>query len=242
MAILHLAAEPVLRGRVHFRRRPSARETTRHSRDRAGTPADPGFPRRGRCAAPSSCRDRRDPHRQVSHRSGGTDPAGIHPGPSGRLGRIGHGISAGLHARFPGGRARQSLLPDLYRTRRHVVHVSLVGFGGGGGAGRAKADRAAAWGASSLDRPHRSALATGTPGRGRSSGFPRGGAGKRGRYPGQAAPRSIALGRYEEVDRELIEDAGSRNPDTRGDAWWLLILSLRDQGRWREADTLIHGT
>ncbi len=39
---------------------------------------------------------------------------------------------------------------------------------------------------------------------------------------------------------ELIGEIPSPNKDTRGDAWWLLLLSLRDQGRLREADTLIH--
>ena len=50
----------------------------------------------------------------------------------------------------------------------------------------------------------------------------------------------IRWGRYEEVDRALVEDVGSLDFDTRADAWWLLLLSLRDQGRLMEADTLIH--
>lgn len=49
----------------------------------------------------------------------------------------------------------------------------------------------------------------------------------------------IRWGRYEEVDRELIEEVGSPNFDIRSEAWWLLLLSLRDQGRLVEADTLI---
>ena len=51
----------------------------------------------------------------------------------------------------------------------------------------------------------------------------------------------IRWGEYEEGDRELIEDAQSEDDDTRSEAWWLLAISLRDQGRLREADTLIHG-
>jgi DNA-binding SARP family transcriptional activator/tetratricopeptide (TPR) repeat protein len=50
----------------------------------------------------------------------------------------------------------------------------------------------------------------------------------------------IRWGKYERVDRELIEQITSRNVARRSDAWWLLLLSLRDQGRLREADTLIH--
>lgn len=50
----------------------------------------------------------------------------------------------------------------------------------------------------------------------------------------------IRWGRYEEVDRRLIEEALSSNFEIRSDAWWLLLLSLRDQGRLIEADTLIH--
>ena len=50
----------------------------------------------------------------------------------------------------------------------------------------------------------------------------------------------LRWGNYEEADRRLIEDIGSRNVHIRADAWWLFMLSLRDQGRLREADTLIH--
>lgn len=50
----------------------------------------------------------------------------------------------------------------------------------------------------------------------------------------------IRWGRYEEVDRELLEEALSTNFTIRSEARWLLLLSLRDQGRLREADTLIH--
>ena len=50
----------------------------------------------------------------------------------------------------------------------------------------------------------------------------------------------LRWGRYEEADRRLVEEVGSRSPEIRSDAWWLLLLSLRDQGRLAEADTLIH--
>jgi DNA-binding SARP family transcriptional activator len=50
----------------------------------------------------------------------------------------------------------------------------------------------------------------------------------------------IRWGHYDQVDRELIAEIPSRNIGIRADAWWLLLLSLRDQGRLREADTLIH--
>jgi tetratricopeptide (TPR) repeat protein len=61
-----------------------------------------------------------------------------------------------------------------------------------------------------------------------------------------AAARSGSLdrdllrwGRYEEADRELTELLGSRSGEIRDDAKWLLLLSLRDQGRLREAHTLV---
>jgi len=50
----------------------------------------------------------------------------------------------------------------------------------------------------------------------------------------------IRWGHYEQVDRELIAEIAHRTVHIRADAWWLLLLSLRDQGRLREADTLIH--
>jgi tetratricopeptide (TPR) repeat protein len=50
----------------------------------------------------------------------------------------------------------------------------------------------------------------------------------------------IRWGYYEQADRELIAEIRSQIPQIRADAWWLLLLSLRDQGRLREADTLIH--
>ena len=50
----------------------------------------------------------------------------------------------------------------------------------------------------------------------------------------------IRWGHYEQVDREMIAQIPSRDPGERGDAWWLLLISLRDQGRLLEADTLIH--
>jgi DNA-binding SARP family transcriptional activator len=49
----------------------------------------------------------------------------------------------------------------------------------------------------------------------------------------------IRWGRYEAVDAALREDAASSNDETRREAWWLLILSLRDQGRLREADSVV---
>jgi len=50
----------------------------------------------------------------------------------------------------------------------------------------------------------------------------------------------IRWGHYDQVDRELIAEIAHRTVHIRADAWWLLMLSLRDQGRLREADTLIH--
>jgi DNA-binding SARP family transcriptional activator len=50
----------------------------------------------------------------------------------------------------------------------------------------------------------------------------------------------IRWGHHDQVDRELIAELDSRTVHIRADAWWLLMLSLRDQGRLREADTLIH--
>jgi DNA-binding SARP family transcriptional activator/tetratricopeptide (TPR) repeat protein len=50
----------------------------------------------------------------------------------------------------------------------------------------------------------------------------------------------LRWGSYDGADRELIADIPSPKASVRGDAWWLLLLSLRDQGRLREADTLIH--
>jgi len=50
----------------------------------------------------------------------------------------------------------------------------------------------------------------------------------------------LRWGRYEEADRVLSRDAISLDFHTRVEGGWLLLLSLRDQGRLREADTLIH--
>jgi DNA-binding SARP family transcriptional activator/tetratricopeptide (TPR) repeat protein len=50
----------------------------------------------------------------------------------------------------------------------------------------------------------------------------------------------IRWGHYEQTDRELIVEIPNKNATIRSDAWWLLLLSLRDQGRLREADTLVH--
>ncbi len=47
----------------------------------------------------------------------------------------------------------------------------------------------------------------------------------------------IRWGRYEQVDRALREL--SRNSKVRTEAWWLLILSLRDQGRLHSADSVL---
>ena len=66
--------------------------------------------------------------------------------------------------------------------------------------------------------------------------------------PNPAAPRLwlgferdlIRWGHYERVDRELIANITNANASIRADAWWLLLLSYRDQGRLHEADTLIH--
>lgn len=48
----------------------------------------------------------------------------------------------------------------------------------------------------------------------------------------------IRWGHYETVDRGLRQNVQSSNHDTRSEAWWLLVLSLRDQGRLREADSV----
>ncbi len=49
---------------------------------------------------------------------------------------------------------------------------------------------------------------------------------------------AIRWGRYEEVDRRLRDNARSSIRENQGEAWWLLQLSLRDQGRLREADSV----
>jgi DNA-binding SARP family transcriptional activator len=48
----------------------------------------------------------------------------------------------------------------------------------------------------------------------------------------------IRWGRFEEVDRVLRQDAESGREELRREAWWLLHLSLRDQGRLREVDSV----
>lgn len=45
----------------------------------------------------------------------------------------------------------------------------------------------------------------------------------------------IRWGQYEEIDRRLLSEIESPARAARGDARWLLMLSLRDQGRFREA-------
>jgi DNA-binding SARP family transcriptional activator/tetratricopeptide (TPR) repeat protein len=59
-------------------------------------------------------------------------------------------------------------------------------------------------------------------------------------WPSELHRDLLRWGHYEAADRLLIAGLSSKNPGVRGDAWWLLLLSLRDQGRLREADTLIH--
>jgi tetratricopeptide (TPR) repeat protein len=49
----------------------------------------------------------------------------------------------------------------------------------------------------------------------------------------------IRWGHYEEADRALRESSRSPNEEIRSESWWLLILSLRDQGRLREADSVM---
>ena len=61
-------------------------------------------------------------------------------------------------------------------------------------------------------------------------------------WAGPALHRDLLRwGQYDTADTHLIEDLHSRDPLVRADAWWLLILSLRDQGRLTEADSLIRG-
>ncbi|MEP6872698.1 MAG: hypothetical protein ABI939_12735, partial [Anaerolineaceae bacterium] len=48
----------------------------------------------------------------------------------------------------------------------------------------------------------------------------------------------IRWGRYQAADAALREDAAGSNDGLRREAWWLLMLSLRDQGRLREADSV----
>ena len=57
----------------------------------------------------------------------------------------------------------------------------------------------------------------------------------------------IRWGEFEEVDRRLIADLDNPSPDVRGASRWLLLISLRNQGRFREAkalawDRIIPGT
>lgn len=49
---------------------------------------------------------------------------------------------------------------------------------------------------------------------------------------------AIRWGRYAQLEPVLRSTAQSRNSEARSEAWWLLMLSLRDQGRFREADSL----
>src|SRR5687768_12755600 len=48
----------------------------------------------------------------------------------------------------------------------------------------------------------------------------------------------LRWGRLGELDQELMSDVLSLSPETRSDARWLLLLSLRDQGRLREGRRL----
>ncbi|HTG49358.1 MAG TPA: tetratricopeptide repeat protein, partial [Gemmatimonadales bacterium] len=57
----------------------------------------------------------------------------------------------------------------------------------------------------------------------------------------------IRSGEFEELDRQLIADLDNPSPDVRGSSRWLLLISLRNQGRLREAkalawDRIIPGT
>lgn len=49
---------------------------------------------------------------------------------------------------------------------------------------------------------------------------------------------AIRWGRYAELEPVLRETAKSLKEDPRHEAWWLLMLSFRDQGRLREADSI----
>ena len=49
---------------------------------------------------------------------------------------------------------------------------------------------------------------------------------------------AIRWGRYAQLDPVLRETARSPKVEARDEAWWLLMLSLRDQGRLREADSV----
>jgi len=49
---------------------------------------------------------------------------------------------------------------------------------------------------------------------------------------------AIRWGRYAQLDPVLRVAAQSPTDETRHEAWWLLMLSLRDQGRLREADSV----
>jgi DNA-binding SARP family transcriptional activator/tetratricopeptide (TPR) repeat protein len=49
---------------------------------------------------------------------------------------------------------------------------------------------------------------------------------------------AIRWGRYAELEPVLRETARSLKADTRSEAWWLLMLNFRDQGRLREADSV----
>jgi tetratricopeptide (TPR) repeat protein len=48
----------------------------------------------------------------------------------------------------------------------------------------------------------------------------------------------IRWSRLEELDRQMMSDILSPSPETKGDGRWLLLLSLRDQGRLREGRRL----
>ncbi len=49
---------------------------------------------------------------------------------------------------------------------------------------------------------------------------------------------AIRWGRFAELEPVLRETAKSPKVEARNEAWWLLMLSLRDQGRLREADSV----
>ena len=56
--------------------------------------------------------------------------------------------------------------------------------------------------------------------------------------PGQIQRDKIRWGDFEELDRELLADFSSASIAIRGEARWLMLISLRNQGRLREAQAL----
>src|SRR6185503_5372846 len=56
--------------------------------------------------------------------------------------------------------------------------------------------------------------------------------------PNALSRELIRSGEFEELDRQLIADLDNPSPDVRGSSRWLLLISLRNQGRLREAKAL----